>query len=129
MRFVSVTVVATFLTLGSVGSALAQGKSFTGLNYSAKDLLNVCTEADNDARLLGAAAEMECEQYILGFVDALAEVGAAGSGTDMCPPIVNTADEVRWAYMRWVHGAFSTRKVMSAADALLATLKDSFPCP
>ena len=129
MRFVSVTVVAALLTLGSVGSAFAQGKSFTGLSYSAKDLLNVCTEADNDSRLLGAAAEVECEQYILGFVDALAVVEAAGSGTDMCPPIVNTADEVRWAYMRWVHGAFSTRKVMSAADALLATLKDRFPCP
>ena len=54
--------------------------------------------------------------------------GAAGAGSDVCPPEQNTADEVRWAFMRWVHASYTERKEMPAADALLATLKDSFPC-
>ena len=100
---------------------VAHGQSTSG-EYLAKDLLSPCQEADNDARW-GEAAETECEQYIMGFVDALKEVGAGGS--EVCPPAQNTADEVRWAYMRWVHADYATRTQMPAADALLATLKES----
>ena len=105
----------------------ARADSFTGSGYKAIDLLSPCQESDNDARW-GEAAETECEQYLLGFVDALKEVGSVGPEAGICPPEVNTADEVRWAYMRWVHASYSDRKDMPAADALLATLKDSFDC-
>ncbi len=106
----------------------ANADSITGEKYPATRLVAPCQDADNDSREVGQVAELECEQYILGFVDALAEVGAAGKGTDICVPAQNTADEVRWAFVRWVYGDFSKRKKMPAADALLASLKDSFPC-
>ena len=115
------------LALALALPAGAGADSFTGTGYSALDLLAPCQEADNDARW-GEAAETECEQYILGFVDAMAEVGATGPEAGVCPPQVNTADEVRWAYMRWVHADYSARKGMPAADALLAAIKDSFVC-
>ncbi len=105
------------------GAASAEG--FTGSDYKASDLLKPCLEADSDARD-GVFSEVECEQYILGFVDAAAELGAAGQL--ICPPAVNTADEVRWAYTRWVYGSFSERREMPASEALLATLKEAFPC-
>ena len=98
-----------------------------GTSYLASDLMSPCQEADNDARW-GEAAETECEQYIVGFVEALIATGMAGSGTEICPPVQNTADEVRWAFMRWVHSDFSANKAMPAASALLATLRTSFPC-
>lgn len=105
---------ALLLTLGSTPARA----------YSAVELLTACTEADNDARW-GEVAELECEQYILGFVHALAEVG----DTTSCPPALNTADEVRWAYMRWVHEDYGAHKDMTAGDALLQTLRDKFKCP
>ncbi|MDJ0630778.1 MAG: Rap1a/Tai family immunity protein [Rhodobacter sp.] len=95
--------------------------------YMAAELMQTCQDADNDARG-GAAAETECEQYLLGFVEALAVTGMAGSGTEICPPEVNVADEIRWAYIRWIYGDFSARKALPAADAVLGTLKDSFAC-
>ncbi|MDU8929962.1 Rap1a/Tai family immunity protein [Alisedimentitalea sp. MJ-SS2] len=94
--------------------------------YTAGDLLSPCQEADNDARW-GEAAETECEQYIMGFVGALKMTGAKES-MGICAPDQNTADEVRWAFMRWVHASYSERKAMPANEALLATLKDEFAC-
>ncbi len=91
--------------------------------YSAVELLTSCTEADNDARW-GEVAELECEQYILGFVHALRETG----DTTVCVPELNVADEVRWAYMRWVHADYGAHKDMTAGDALLQTLREKFPC-
>ncbi|TCL00783.1 hypothetical protein BXY66_3430 [Shimia isoporae] len=95
--------------------------------YTAKDLLSPCTEADNDARW-GEAAETECEQYIMGFIAGLEATGNAGPGTKICPPDQNTADEARWAFMRWVHGDFTKRKAMPASDGLMAALEERFPC-
>ena len=95
--------------------------------YLAGELLSPCQEADNDARW-GEAAETECEQYIIGYVDALLATGAAGPGTAICPPMQNTADEVRWAFMRWVHGSYTKRRQMPAAQAVMATLSENFPC-
>lgn len=94
--------------------------------YSALDLLAPCQEADNDARW-GEFAETECEQYIMGFVGALKEIGAK-SELGICAPEQNTADEVRWAFMRWVHASYTERKTMPASTALMTTLKDEFPC-
>ena len=101
--------------------------SHSAAGYLASDLMSPCQEADNDARW-GEAAETECEQYIIGFVDALKATGAAGEGTQICPPEQNTADEVRWAFMRWVHASFTARKAMPANEAVLATLQEMFPC-
>ena len=121
------TVVTAALLLAVWAGAGAD--SFSGSGYSAGDLLSPCQESDNDARW-GEAAETECEQYILGFVDAMKEVGATGggSGSRVCPPEVNTADEVRWAFMRWVHEDYAARIRMPAADALMETLKSAFGC-
>ncbi len=91
--------------------------------YSAAELLRACTEADNDARW-GEVAELECEQYILGFVHALQEV----HDSSVCAPRLNTADEVRWAFMRWVHEDYGAHKAMAAGAALLATLRENFKC-
>lgn len=119
------TAVAGALLLAACTAAGAD--SFSGSGYSAGDLLSPCQEADNDARW-GEAAETECEQYILGFVDALEGTGATGTESGICPPEVNTPDEVRWAFMRWVHGDYAARIRMPAADALLETLKNAFEC-
>lgn len=96
-------------------------------DYTAKDLLSPCQESDNDARW-GEAAETECEQYILGYIAALKTTGNAGEGTKICPPEQNTADEARWAFMRWVHTDFSKNKELPASDALMMALTENFPC-
>lgn len=103
-------------------------ESYSGESYPASQLVEPCQDADSDAREVGQAAEIECEQYIMGFVDALAEIGVAGQGKEICIPAVNTADEVRWAFVRWVYGDFTKRRAMPAADALLAALRDTFAC-
>ncbi len=96
--------------------------------YLAGDLMIPCRVADSDARETGTVAEIECEQYIMGVVDALAATGMSGAGTEMCPPDQNTADEVRWAFMRWVHEDFTANRSVPASEAVLQTLKASFPC-
>lgn len=124
------TLGTTAAALGAIllaGSAATAADSSSGPGYSAGDLLSPCQEADNDARW-GEAAETECEQYILGFVDAMKEVGATGAEHGVCPPDVNTADEVRWAFMRWVHKDYAARIRMPAAAALIETLKGAFDC-
>ena len=125
MRSIRMILIATWAL--ALAPLAAHAASITGSNYVAKDLMSPCQEADNDSRW-GAAAEVECEQYILGFVDAMAEVGALGPEAGICLPETNVADEVRWAYMRWVHTSYTKHIAMPAADALLATLKESFPC-
>ncbi|MDJ0824656.1 MAG: Rap1a/Tai family immunity protein [Rhodobacter sp.] len=120
MRLLITATAALMLATPALAGSHASG-------YMAAELMQTCQDADNDARG-GAAAETECEQYMLGFVEALTATGMAGAGTEICPPAQNVADEVRWAYIRWIYGDFSARKAMSAADAVLATLKDSFAC-
>ena len=112
----SIVIAAFAAVLMAAGSVLAE-------DYAASELLRACTEADNDARW-GETAELECEQYILGFVHALKETG----DTTVCAPELNTADEVRWAYMRWIHADYSAHKGMTAGAALLGTLRDKFKC-
>ena len=94
--------------------------------YTAADLLSPCQEADSDARD-GITFETECEQYIMGFVGALKEIGAK-SELGICAPEQNTADEVRWAFIRWVYTSYTENKKMPASAALMATLKDNFLC-
>lgn len=112
--------------LSLVGPAMAQNIGVANNlaeNYTAEDLLSPCTEADNDARW-GRTAETECEQFIMGFVVALKTT----NNESTCPPELNTPDEVRWAFMRWVHEDYTTHKDMGAGDALLAVLTQKFPC-
>lgn len=125
MRFPIIPAVA--LAVASLVAGHATAGSHVGPEYPAKELMQICVEADNDSRF-GQALEIECEQYMLGFVQALATTGMAGEGTEICPPAQNLQDEVRWAYTRWIHGDYTKRVQLSAADALLATLKDEFPC-
>ena len=35
------------------------------------------------------------------------EAGVTGKSGGVCLPKVNTADEVRWALMRWVHSDYA----------------------
>ena len=119
-------IIASLALAGShfAGPASAQTPATSG--YSAKDLLAPCQEADSDARN-GVFAEAECEQYISGYVDALQAVGAKAD-LDICVPEQNTADEVRWAFTRWMHASYSARTKMSASEALMGALKENFPC-
>ena len=109
---------------GLLAASAAMADSTAG--YTANQLLSPCQESDNDARW-GEAAETECEQYLLGFVGALKASGA-GKAAKICPPVQNTADEIRWAFMRWVHNDYGKRTKMPADKAVLETLKESFPC-
>ena len=111
--------------LGLAAIAMAPGASAADLSkYAVTDLMEPCIEADNDARW-GAAAEAECEQYLRGFTDALILSGAAEG--KICLPEQNRDDEVRWAFMRWVHENFGDRN-QPAAKGLMATLEAKFPC-
>ena len=94
--------------------------------YVAAELYSPCHESDNDARW-GAAAEAECEQYLRGFTDALVLAGMVGTEQNICLPEQNRDDEIRWAYMRWINENFGDRN-KPAAETLMATLKDKFPC-
>jgi len=125
-------IVASLLSLALASQAWGQAaqhtaKSFTGMDYPARELLQTCQQADNDSRR-GTQLEIECEQYVIGFLDALQEVGYLGDPGKGCPPTVNTADEARWAFVRWVHMKYSERSKIPAADAMLAMLPDMFPC-
>jgi len=112
-HIIPVVLAACVLALGATPSAA----------YKSGELLKSCVEADNDARW-GEVAELECEQYILGFIHALKQIGYG----EVCPPETNTADEVRWAYMRWFHEDYAAHTDMEAGAALLATLKSKFRC-
>ena len=117
----------TLAAAGALAASSALADSHGGMpSYTAAELLSPCQAADNEARW-GEAADTECEQYVMGFVGALKATGA-DAANGICAPDVNTADEVRWAFMRWVHESYSARTAMSAADAMLATLKTSFAC-
>ena len=111
------------LIFAAVGVLVLVASPGNSHGYGADELLSSCSEADNDARW-GEVAELECEQYILGFIDALRVTG----DTSVCAPELNTADEVRWAFMRWVHEDFSARKSLDAGPALMSALKEKFAC-
>ena len=94
--------------------------------YTVAQLLEPCMEGDNDSRW-GAAAEMECEQYIRGFTDAYLLTHASEQDKVCLPPEGNRADEIRWAFMRWAHQNYEKRG-MPAAYGLLEVIKDRFSC-
>jgi len=115
-------IIAATAVLAALGlAAPAQAGELS--DYSVKALLEPCVEGDNDSRW-GAAAEAECEQYIMGFTDAIVLTATEGS---ICLPELNRADEVRWAFMRWAHQNFDQRD-MPAAKGLQAVIEEKFRC-
>ena len=84
-------------------------------------------EGDNDSREQGYILELQCEQYIRGFLDAYILLGQDGDGKKVCLPAQNRADEVRWAFMRWAHAHYDQRQ-MPAAEGLATVLAEAFPC-
>lgn len=120
-RFISTLLIAIGAMLTFNDAAIAQAPT-----VSVGHLLAPCMEGDNDSRW-GSVAEMECEQYITGFTDALVLTGAVGKDKGICLPDVNRADEVRWAFMRWANKNFAQRDE-PAAQGLHMTLKEHFPC-
>ena len=92
-------------------------------DYTIEQLLSPCFESDNDARW-GTAAEAECEQYLRGFTDAYL---LTRNNQEICLPEQNRDDEVRWAFMKWAKQNFGERR-RPAAEGVLATLKQAFPC-
>ncbi len=115
----AVALMATALWSASVYAADVSGDSI-------EDLLAPCVEADNDARW-GAAAEAECEQYIVGYTDAFAQLAEA-AGEDVCLPEQNRPDEVRWAFMKWAKQNYG-RRSEPAAEGLKIVLEHAFACP
>ena len=111
----------------ALGLCAANASADTLAKYSVEQLLSPCQEADNDSRW-GEAAETECEQYLIGFTDSLVLAGLVGKEKGICLPEQNRADEVRWAFMRWVHESYSARRKLSAAEGLMAALQDKMPC-
>ncbi len=94
--------------------------------YTVAQLLEPCMEGDNNSRW-GAAAEMECEQYILGFTDAYVLTNASKQDNICLPPEGNRADEIRWVFMKWAHENYDQRD-MPAALGLLEAIKSKFAC-
>ena len=112
--------------IGALGLGASGASSAAVADYSVADLLKPCMEGDNDSRW-GEVAESECEQYIIGFTDAIMSIGDPSLREAICLPAENRPDEVRWAFMRWAHEHYDQRG-MPAAEGLLATLKAAFPC-
>lgn len=95
-------------------------------DYTVAQLLEPCMEGDNDSRW-GAAAEVECEQYIMGFTDAYV-LNDAGKQDKVClPPVDNRADVIRWVFMKWAHDNYDMRE-LPAAQGLLEAIKSQFAC-
>ncbi len=118
--------VTLWLALGAFAPVLAATGSDLS-DYTVAQLLEPCVEGDNDSRW-GAAAEAECEQYVTGFTDAYLMLSGDDKQREVClPPPGNRADEVRWAFVKWVHRNFERRNI-SAAEGLLETLKAEFSC-
>ena len=96
------------------------------LSYKVRDLLDPCVEGDNDSRG-GTILELECEQYVSGFVDLYLKAGMDVRHGVCLPNTRNLSDEIRWAFMRWAHENYD-QLLIPAVDGLIATLIDRFPC-
>ena len=118
--------VVTLLAAGGVLALTSGAMAADTAKYSIEDLLAPCVEADNDARW-GAAAEAECEQYIVGYTDAFVMLAEA-AGEQVCLPEQNRSDEVRWAFMKWATQNYGERS-RPAAEGLWETLHEAFKCP
>ena len=118
--------VRNILFAAAAGLAVSVSGALADDPYTAAELLAPCMEADNDARW-GEYAETECEQYIIGYIGALEVTGMTGQDHNVCLPDQNRADEVRWAFMRWINEDYSRRN-LTAADAMMSTLKAKFAC-
>ena len=55
-------------------------------------------------------------------------IGLTDARVQFCFPEANREDQIRRAYVRWVHGSFSKRGSMPVGEALLAALDEVFGC-
>lgn len=98
--------------------------------YQAGDLAQLCLQGDNASRE-GLAAQRECEQYVGGFLDALAvasESAAPGAVPAICfPAEIDPIDAVRRAFTRWVFAHYSERD-QPAGVQLWRMLGEEFGC-
>ncbi len=123
MRLTNVNCAVLLFVFGAVLGPEPAHPQLSG--YTVAELLKPCMEGDNDSRW-GAPAEAECEQYINGFTDAFL-MTKSDEQDDICLPTSNRADEVRWAFMKWAHQHYDKRE-MPAAEGLMQTIKENFPC-
>jgi hypothetical protein len=79
------TSLATVALIALVAPALAQGpdRPAYGHGYTIAKLFEPCDNADNDDRW-GVGAEIECEQYLVGYTDAFLRLADA-AGEEVCP--------------------------------------------
>jgi len=122
MPRLSVLILASLAAAAAFGTARAQELPEMVV---AKDLLLPCQEADIDARD-GYVAHLECVGFVRGFAAAV-EVSGAGGG--YCIPESNRDDQLRRAFVRWVHSSFNTHSKMPVGEALFATFDEYFRCP
>ncbi len=106
------------ILLGSVGMTTAS-------EYTGVELLKPCVEGDNDSRW-GAVSELECEQYLIGFSDAV-QLMATERGEQSCLPAINRADVMRWAFVYWAHQHYNDLN-LPAGTLLMRALREVFPC-
>ena len=122
-----ITNISLAVALLAVAALLSPQPVYSQLSdYTVAQLLEPCMEGDNDSRW-GAAAELECEQYILGFTDAYELTNARKQDNVCLPPEGNRADEIRWVFMKWAHDNYDQRD-MPAALGLLEAIKSKFAC-
>ena len=122
-----ITNISLVVALLAVGVMFSSQPAYSQLaEYTVAQLLEPCMEGDNDSRW-GAAAEAECEQYILGFTDAYVLTNARKQDNVCLPPEGNRADEIRWVFMKWAHENYDERE-LPAAHGLLEAIKSQFAC-
>jgi hypothetical protein len=124
MQITNISLAAALLAVGVMFSSQPAYSQLA--EYTVAQLLEPCMEGDNDSRW-GAAAEAECEQYILGFTDAYVLTNARKQDKVCLPPEGNRADEIRWVFMKWAHDNYDKRQ-LPAALGLLQAIKSKFAC-
>ena len=118
---------ATAAAVAAVLFAATTAQAAELSDYTIKQLLEPCTEGDNDSRW-GQVAEQECQQYIRGFTDSYLVLVAGGAKAVTClPPPGNRDTEIRWAFMKWANKNFD-RRGRPAAEGMMATLREAFGC-
>ena len=93
--------------------------------YTGAQLLEPCVEGDYDSRWC-AVSEIECEQYLTGFGDAI-QLMASETGGQSCLPATNRADEMRWAFVYWAYQHYDDLN-LPAGTLLMRVIREVFPC-
>ena len=118
--------IARALSIISLLLILSNLAGFTfASEYTGAQLLEPCVEGDNASRW-GAVSEIECEQYLIGFSDAI-QLMTTENGEQSCLPAINRADEMRWAFVYWAHQHYDDLN-LPAGTLLIRVIREAFPC-